>query len=389
MSSDEDFSLVMDNTQPSVETLEGIKKQITQYKMQHDQIVAEQKELAKTRDDQRDLATKFRQRSEKLMMSLEEDQCSHDKSIQAEREKMDALRHQENVLQMEIEKAEHELEELEAHNKTLKEQTDVTTAVPERKVVFKGLTGDTPAAHLFDMKSHIVYPMEGGTALITFEEEVVAKKILTMRCHELTLGEKSECTMSVEAKPVHLLIPSKVEMDTQICPHRILVSELPKKQSEDVVLDKLEIHFSKTRNGGGEVEKCDMLHDSGNVVITFVASDVAKCLTDKLYHEVELQKGKRYKVKVTPFLNGRITNFKTSTSVSPSQPKLTACPRTVLLTGIHPIMDQESLQDLLEIHFQKATNGGGEVDAFLYNPVGQNTLALFQSDRPSDRQGAL
>lgn len=57
---------------------------------------------------------------------------------------------------------------------------------------------------------------------------------------------------------------------------------------------------------------------------------------------------------------------------------MSMCPRTVLLTGIHPIMEPETLQDLLEIHFQKSTNGGGEIEAFLYNPLGQQTSALFE-----------
>lgn len=59
-------------------------------------------------------------------------------------------------------------------------------------------------------------------------------------------------------------------MDTQVCPRRILVSNLPSKLPEDKLLDKLEIHFSKTKNKGGEVEEIDMLHDSGTVVVTFV-----------------------------------------------------------------------------------------------------------------------
>lgn len=37
---------------------------------------------------------------------------------------------------------------------------------------------------------------------------------------------------------------------------------------------------------------------------------VAKGLTDKQIHEIEMDKGKRYKVKVTPFLNGEITLLK-------------------------------------------------------------------------------
>lgn len=49
-------------------------------------------------------------------------------------------------------------------------------------------------------------------------------------------------------------------------------------------------------------------------------------------------------------------------------------------------MEQENLQDLLEIHFQKTSNGGGEVDTFLYNPLGQHTLALFEEDCPTEDQ---
>lgn len=76
-------------------------------------------------------------------------------------------------------------------------------------------------------------------------------------------------------------------METQVCPRRILVSNLPKEEPEERVLDKLDIHFSRTKNGGGEVEEKDMLHDSGTVVITFVddnstltefmQSDISQC----------------------------------------------------------------------------------------------------------------
>ncbi len=63
----------------------------------------------------------------------------------------------------------------------------------------------------------------------------------------------------------------------------------------------------------------------------------------------------------------------------PSQTEMLMCPRTVLLTGIPDVMERETLQDLLEIHFQKSSNGGGEIEAFLYNPLGQHITALFDS----------
>lgn len=57
-----------------------------------------------------------------------------------------------------------------------------------------------------------------------------------------------------------------------MCPHRILVSDLP-SMDEETLLNKLEIHFSKRRNGGGEVESCELRRDIRTVVITFLDKD--------------------------------------------------------------------------------------------------------------------
>lgn len=65
---------------------------------------------------------------------------------------------------------------------------------------------------------------------------------------------------------------SVLQIDSKVCPRRILISDLPKMDTE-TMLNKLEIHFSKRRNGGGEVEHCEMLPDSGTVVITFIEND--------------------------------------------------------------------------------------------------------------------
>lgn len=108
------------------------------------------------------------------------------------------------------------------------------------------------------------------------------------------------------------------------------------------LLNKLEIHFSKSKHGGGEVDECEMLPDSGTVVLTFMEKDseqmrprlirvecykggnsslmklflpsVARGLTEAEYHEVKLSQ-KKHKVRVTPFLNGSITNLKVSMKV--------------------------------------------------------------------------
>ncbi|XP_023151983.2 interferon-induced protein 35 [Amphiprion ocellaris] len=368
MSSDEDFSLV-DDPQMSENTLEGVKAAISCYKKKHELLLEEHKELAAARDDRRDMAKQFKQRTDKLIQATKDDQRSHNDQLANEQMKLDQLKLENDELMKELQKVEAALKDQKAENKHLRQQTDVFGAVPEKKVVFTGLTANADDTEEFEMKPHIVYPMEGGTALVTFEEESVAKKILTMKEHKVDLG--GECSITVEAKQVHLMLPKLVEIDTDVCPHRILISSLPKMDTE-MLLNKLEIHFSKRKHGGGEVDECEMMPDSGNVVLTFVDQNFAKGLTETEYHEVKLLQTK-HKVRVTPFLNGKITNLET---------KMTACLRTVLLTGIPAVMEQETLQDLLEIHFQKNGNGGGEIEAFLYNPVGQQASALFGGISP-------
>ncbi|KAI4877934.1 hypothetical protein NFI96_012371 [Prochilodus magdalenae] len=370
MSSEEDFSLVDGNEE--LIKFKRVQKEIQELKVQYDDLLKDQKILKDATESNVKFAQEFRQRAVNLQGNVEDARMKQAEAVRKEQDKLDDLKQEHNNLEKELVGLEYELKKMEQTNQNLRQQTEVSTAVPEKKVVFNGETTNGAYAVGFDLKPHIVYPMEGGTALITFEEEEVAEKIVALKEHEVMLGD---CKIMVQAEPVRFLVPGKVEMDTQVCPRRILVSSLPKKDNVEGCLDKLHIHFSKSKNGGGEVDEIDFLEDSGNVVITFVDNNVAKGLTDKLNHDVEIERGKRHRVKVTPFLNGDITLLQTSSEV---------CTKTVLLTGIPPVMDQDNLQDLLEIHFQKTANSGGEVDAIIYNPVGQKTLAVFEEDSAKD-----
>ncbi|XP_026881477.1 interferon-induced 35 kDa protein homolog [Electrophorus electricus] len=366
MSSDEEFSLV------SEDDLQKVLNEIKHLKLQHEALLKDHKLLKEASDNNVKFAQQFQQRSAQLRKNLEEEEKKHNEALKKDQERLESVKKEKNKLMLELIEMEQDLTKMNETNHILKQQTEVSTAVPEKKVVFKGETCEVAQSLSFDVKPNIVYPMEGGTALITFEDAQVAEKILSLMDHVVEIGD---CSITVQAKTVNFLVPTYVEMDTQVCPRRILVSNLPKEEAEERILDKLEIHFSKSRNGGGEVEEIDMLHDSGNVVVTFIDGSVSKGLTDKLIHEVEMERGKKHKVKATPFLNGEITFFQTH---------YTVCKKTVLLTGIPAIMEQENLQDLLEIHFQKTANSGGEVDAIVYNPVGHSTLAVFEEDSPKE-----
>lgn len=56
------------------------------------------------------------------------------------------------------------------------------------------------------------------------------------------------------------------------------------------------------------------------------------------------------------------------------------CTRTVLLSGIPDVLAEEPMRDALEIHFQKDSRGGGEVDVLGYVPAGRRAVAVFRED---------
>ncbi|KAI1884125.1 hypothetical protein AGOR_G00223230 [Albula goreensis] len=372
MSSDEDFSLVSeDNEATHLSKMKEIKMEIESLKVVHDRLVADKKDLRKASEDQLNLAEEYRKRSEKLRTAMNEEEQEQAAAMEEGKVKLEALQEEETRLKEELQRMEEELHLVDQQVLCLQEKAEVPTAVPEKNVVFTGTVREgAEASSGFHMESHIVYPMEGGTALISFEDPAVAQRILSLRQHEIHLGE---CYIRLEAKPFQVLVPSSVELATHVCPKSILVSEVPKDEEESRLLDRLEIHFSKRRNGGGEVDDAYVLNDSGHVVITFVEDTVAKGLGQRQFHEVDIDKHRvKQRVKVTPFLKGEITDLKMRSSV---------CKRTVLLTEIPAIMDPGDLQDQLEIYFQKTSNGGGEVDFIAYNPPGHRVLAVFEEDR--------
>ncbi|NXG19882.1 IN35 protein, partial [Grallaria varia] len=251
------------------------------------------------------------------------------------------------------------------------------SALPEKKMVFKGLVANKEDMNKLVLTPRIRYPLPGGSAVITFEKAEVAQRIIEMKEHvvELSCGEELEeldrCRVRVQAAPVEILLPSALEIRLTQSNRSILVSDLPHLGiSEEALLDKLELFFSKTKNGGSEVESREFWGESGHVVLTFTRDGVAEPLIERGHIQVLIGRGK-YNVKISPCMIGGIMNVQ----LQPSR-----CPRTVLLSGIPDVLGEESMRDTLEIHFQKASRGGGEVDALAYVPLGWTGLAAFEED---------
>ncbi|XP_068023148.1 interferon-induced 35 kDa protein isoform X2 [Melanerpes formicivorus] len=276
------------------------------------------------------------------------------------------LKHEKQVLKQKVEGLKKRL--------LWEDPARVLPALPERSMVFKGLVTSKEDTNKLMLIPKIHYPLLGGSALITFEKAEVAQRILEMKEHvvELSCGEELDwCRVRVRAVPVDLLMPSALEMGLTLSSRRMLVSGLPSLGiPEEALLDKLELFFSKTKNGGGEVESIEFLDDPGRVMVTFAEDGVAEQLIERGHIQVLLGKGK-YEVKISPCMSGGITNLQ----LHPSR-----CPRTVLLTGIPDVLNEESMRDALEIHFQKGSRGGGEVDSLVYIPAGQVGVAVFTED---------
>ncbi|XP_075299804.1 interferon-induced 35 kDa protein isoform X2 [Opisthocomus hoazin] len=250
-------------------------------------------------------------------------------------------------------------------------------ALPEKKMVFKGLVTNKEDMNKLVLTPLIRCPLLGGSALITFEKAEVAQRIVEAKEHvvELSCGDELEeldrCQVRVQAAPVDVLLPSALEIGLTRSRRSILVSDLPSLGiPEEALLDKLELFFSKTKNGGGEVESRDFLDDSGQVVLTFAQDGVAEPLLARGRIQVPIGKGK-YELKISPCMSGDVTNLQ----LQPSR-----CPRTVLLSGIPDVLAAEPMRDTLEIHFQRGSRGGGEVDALAYVPAGRRGVAVFAED---------
>ncbi|XP_060111575.1 interferon-induced 35 kDa protein [Heteronotia binoei] len=252
-------------------------------------------------------------------------------------------------------------------------QIHQTPPAPSKKLlVFKGHAEEKIEESLLDLlpvKPRIHYPLPGGTALVTFERPEVAQKIIALREHRIQLDE---CTyVRVKAEPVDLLVPVSVEVVLERSPRQVLLSGLQfPSLSKEQLLDKLELFFSKRQHQGGEVEVIQQLSSPGHVVLTFVEDKVAERLIQRGQFQVTLGK-ETSQVKVLPYLDGKISDLML-------RPLL--CPRTVLLSGIPEVLDEELMRDALEIHFQKPSKGGGEVEAVVYVPPGQHALAVFEKE---------
>ncbi|CAO2597445.1 Nmi [Lemmus lemmus] len=266
---------------------------------------------------------------------------------------------------------EQEIKRLEAELHSDAREFQIKENIPERKLKFtsvKSSEGGGPFSNnscSFQVSSQIFYELQKGQGLITFEKEEVAQNVITMGKHVVQLEGNS---VEVTAQPVPLSIGVRFQVHVNVSKMKIKVTGIPDELPEEQTRDKLELSFYKSANGGGEVESVDYDKKSGSAVITFVESGVADKILKKKTYPLYMNP-KCYQVAVSPFIERHLEKYQVFSAVSK---------RTVLLTGLKGIrMDEENVEDLINIHFQRRNNGGGEVDAVKCS-LDQSCIAYFE-----------
>ncbi|KAK7169563.1 hypothetical protein R3I93_005518 [Phoxinus phoxinus] len=256
---------------------------------------------------------------------------------------------------------------------SLQRKFKIQARIPVKTVKFthgleteEGDEREDVVASVFTVTQRPSFRLKGGQALITFEEEKVAEQILRLAKCSVTCDKAK-----MDVKPYSLTLdPSvKFEVHIKVSKKTIKFRNAPPTLPEERMRDRLELSFSRASRGGGEVEKLEYNKSDGTGRVTFVHTGVAENLA--LRGKFCVDAGSDVVVDVFPLYDYQLKKFQTY-SGAPN--------RTVLLGGIQGLMDEEDLQDHLEIHFQKPSNYGGEVENIKYVPDGKELTAFFCED---------
>ncbi|NWR39571.1 NMI protein, partial [Tachuris rubrigastra] len=202
----------------------------------------------------------------------------------------------------------------------------------------------------------IPFRLNQNQALLTFEDEKVAQRLTKKGKHTVNLDDN---TVDVKVVPVPLDMGLKFELYVTISGRKINVSNIPELPiPEDWMRDKLELNFYKTQQGGGgEIENVAYDNESRTAVITFLRPGASSNFGGSSQYPF-IADGRCYKLSVSSHVDLQLKKF---------QPFWGVSKKTILLKGIQEVEeDEESIQDMIEIHFQKPSNGGGEIEKIKY-----------------------
>ncbi|XP_074001706.1 N-myc-interactor [Numenius arquata] len=338
-----------------VEKAEKVKADLLQCKSSADEeCVKAEEELIKLKD--------FKEKQQKDII-MSRDTCQRELH----------LLNQENAeLKREIEKLKEDFAECSS---ALSRDGQIKKKVAETKMKFTHLEyvrddyPDTDTHCVFGATTKIPFGLKQNHALLTFEDEEVAQRLIKMGKHAVNLDSK---IADVSVKPFTLEMGIKFELHVTISGTKINVLEVPELSiPEDWMRDKLELNFYKSeQGGGGEVEDVSYNKHSRTAIITFLRPGAANGFVSCTKYPFFVH-GRCYRLPVFPNTDVHLEKFQLYCGVSK---------KTILLKGIQETEDdEESVQDMIEIHFQKPSNHGGEIENIKYVSKGV-TWVCFEED---------
>ncbi|KAG8125062.1 hypothetical protein E2320_020303 [Naja naja] len=265
----------------------------------------------------------------------------------------------------------------------------------EKKMKFVCLEEDkdenecTNMSCCFHVATKIPLTVNQGEALIQFEEEagpqsltnlpvdgldiilsdgvhtLVAQQLIRKHNHIINLENKE---VALKACPVALAMGTKFKTHVKLSQKAMRVSNIPNVDiAEEWMREKLELLFYKAKLG--EIQS--IIYDPflQEATVTF-CQPIA--LNEIIWHgQYGINVfGKTHFLTVSPLRQINVEKVQMFSGTSR---------KAVLLIGINAEQkDEENVEDMIEIHFQKPSNGGGEVDRVLFFlPVSEVKLVML------------
>ncbi|XP_074514366.1 N-myc-interactor [Sebastes fasciatus] len=348
------------------------KKELETWKTKADKADDVKARLILEKLEEDEAKAKAQQEMMACVKKQEECQKEFSQSMNAVQDEIQKLGKGKQELMDELKRCQAELEAKRAECTRMQQKFKIYAQIPDTEVEFKSQSEEDmdddsqPIRGKFAISQRPTVLLQGGQALITFEEEKVAYQILklakcSVSCDNINLDVKPKrVTMDPTVKfEVHLNVSRK---DVKVC-------NIPPSMPEERIKDRLEMSFSRPSRGGGEVESVEYDKNTGTGQVTFLHPGVAENLALRASYRVDLDS--EVIVPVGSIFKYQLHQFQTFCG----SPK-----RTILLDDIEDKEDEEDLQDHLEIHFQKPSNYGGEIESIKYISGGKTLQAFFCDD---------
>ncbi|KAK5921450.1 hypothetical protein CgunFtcFv8_025155 [Champsocephalus gunnari] len=316
---------------------------------------------------------KDKARKECVACAHKEKDCDFTQSMEAVQEEILNLGNRRQSLLDKLKSFQTELEAKRAESTELKLKFKIYAQIPDTEVNYRTLyeeqmgDGSQPISGRYLISQRASVHLQGGQALITFEEEKVASQILKIPKCSVSCEHSS-----VDVKPRGITMDPAVKFEVilDVSRKEVKVHNIPTSMPEDRMKDQLELSFCRPSRGGGEVERVTYDKNTGSGQITFLHPGVADGLALRGWYRLDLDS--EVDVQVRPVYSYQLLRFQTFCG----SPK-----RTVLLEDIEDKEEEEEdLQDHLEIHFQKPSNYGGEIQSIRYLSGGKALQAFFCED---------